>query len=193
MRACIPGVFVSIRRPIDEFPAVVFAEAAARSRRYGGLLLVPNRRPAMPIRSSICGCSTVLALLAFFAVSALGQTPSSPPVSMEQEIEDLRAENAAVREQLKTLVDTVNKLQRRLDEGPATVVREFPSSTPPPTQPLTATPLVAESAIRTPSSKLAQTVSSQTPAANAALNTPPAVAQLASTSGQPESVPAPQI
>jgi hypothetical protein len=61
-------------------------------------------------------------------------------------------------------------------------VREVPS--PPPTQPLTA--------INTPASKPAQTASNQTPAANAALNTPPAVTPLASTSRQPESVPAPQ-
>ena len=74
----------------------------------------------MPIRSA------VLALSALFAASALGQAPSSSSASMEQEIKDLRAENAAVREQLKTLVDTVNKLQRRLDGEPATVVREIP-------------------------------------------------------------------
>ncbi len=134
----------------------------------------------------------LLALLAFFAASALGQAPSSSSPSMEQEIEDLRAENAAVREQLKTLVDTVNKLQRRLDGEPATVVREFPPPTPPPTQPLTATPPVAQSAISTPASKPAQTAPSQTPATVAALNTPPVVTQLASTSGQPESIPAPQ-
>ncbi len=125
---------------------------------------MPNGRPAMPIRSSIYRCSAVLTLSAFFAASALGQAPSSSSASMEREIEDLRAENAAVREQLKTLVDTVNKLQRRLDGEPATLVRESPPPTPP-TQPPTATP-----------------------AANAALNTPPAVTPLASTSGQPESV-----
>jgi len=122
----------------------------------------------------------------FFGACALGQAPSSASASIEQEIKDLRVENAAVREQLKTLVDTVNKLQRRLDEEAATVVREFPSPTASPTQPPTVTPLVAESAISTPASKLA--VSSKTPAANAALDTPPAVAQLASTSVQPESV-----
>src|SRR5690242_17300881 len=146
----------------------------------------------MPIRSSISGWSALLALAAFFAASALGQAPSSSSASMEQEIENLRAENAAVREQLKTLVDTVNKLQRRLDGEPATVVRESPPPTPSPTQPLTATPPVAQSANSTPAGKPAQTASSQTPAANAALNTPPAVTVLASTPGQPESVPAPQ-
>ena len=147
---------------------------------------MPNGRPTMPIRSSIYGCSVVWALSVFFGACALGQAPSSASASIEQEIKDLRVENAAVREQLKTLVDTVNKLQRRLDEEAATVVREFPSPTASPTQPPTVTPLVAESAISTPASKLA--VSSKTPAANAALDTPPAVAQLASTSVQPESV-----
>jgi hypothetical protein len=144
---------------------------------------VPNGKPAMLIRSA------VLALSALFAASALGQASSSSSASMEQEIKDLRSENAAVREQLKMLVDTVNKLQRRLDGEPATVVHE---STPPPTQPLTATPAVAQSAISTPAGKPPQTASSQTPAANAALNTQPAVTVLASTPGQPESVPAPQ-
>ena len=145
----------------------------------------------MPIRSSIYGCSAVLALSAFFAASALGQAPSSSSASMEQEIENLRAENAAVREQLKTLIDTVNKLQRRLDGEPATVVRESPlhfSSNAATDRDSTC----GESAISTPASKPAQTASIQTPAANAALNTPPAVTQSASTSGQPESVPAPQ-
>ena len=84
----------------------------------------------MPIRS------VVLALSALFAASALGQAPSSSSAGVEQEIKDLRAENAVVREQLKTLVDTVDKLQRRLDGEPVTVVHK---STPPPTQPLTAT------------------------------------------------------
>ena len=120
------------------------------------------RRPTVPIRSSIY-CSAVLALSAFLADSALGQTPSSSSANIVQEIEDLRAENAAVREQLKTLLDTLNKLQRRLDGEPATEVREVPLPAPAPTQPL-----------------------------NAALNTPAPVTQLGSTSEQPDSVPAPQ-
>ena len=146
---------------------------------------MPNGRPAMLMRSSIYGCSAVLSLSAFFVASALGQAPSSSSASVEQKIEDLRAENAVVLEQLKALVDKVNQLQRRLDGEPASVVRESPSPTPPPPHPLTATPVVA------PASSPAQT-SGQTSRANAALITPPAVAQSASTSGQPESVPAPQ-
>ncbi len=145
----------------------------------------------MPVRSSIYGCSAVLAVAAFFASSALGQAPSSSS-NIEQEIEALRAENAAVREQLKTLLDTVNKLQRRLGGEPVTVVRDVPPPTPPPTQPLTATPLVVQSAIITPANKPPQTASSETPAENAALNIPPTVTQSASTSGQPVSVPAQQ-
>ena len=153
---------------------------------------MPDGRPAMPLRSAIHGCSAVLAVSAFFVASALGQAPPSSSASMEQEIENLRAENAAVREQLRALLAEVDKLERRLDGGPANVVRETPPPATPPTQPLTATPFAAQSAIITPASTPAQTASSQTPAANAALTTPPAVAQLASTSGQPEPVPAPQ-
>jgi hypothetical protein len=110
---------------------------------------------------------------------------------MEQEIEALRAENAAVREQLKTLIDTVDKLQRRLDDQPATAVREAPA----PTQTLTASPLVALPATGTPASKLDQT-SSQALAASAALNRPsantPAATPSASPSAQQDLVPAPQ-
>src|SRR6185369_6017531 len=118
----------------------------------------------MLIRSLVYGCSAVLALFAFLAPSALGQAPSSSSPNMEQKDEDLRAEIAAVREQLKALVDTVNKLQRRLDGEPATVVRESSPLTPTPAQPLTATPLVAESTNNTP----ARTASSQISAANGA-------------------------
>jgi len=146
----------------------------------------------MLMRSSTYGCSAVLSLSAFFVASALGQAPSSSSASVEQKIEDLRAENAVVLEQLKALVDKVNQLQRRLDGEPASVVRESPSPTPPPPHPLTATPVVAPSAIISPASSPAQTASGQTSRANAALITPPAVAQSASTSGQRESVPAPQ-
>src|SRR6476646_9448120 len=100
--------------------------------------------PAMTIRSSIYGCSAVLALSAFFATSALGQAPSSSSASMEQELENLRAENAASRELLKALADKVDKLQRRLDGEPATVVHESPPLTLPPTQPLPTAPIVAQ-------------------------------------------------
>src|SRR5215510_13738318 len=147
----------------------------------------------MTIRSSIYGCSAVLALSAFFAPSALGQAPSSSSASMEQEIENLRAENAASRELLKALADKVDKLQRRLDGEPATVVHESPPLTPPPTQPLTTTPIVAQPAMITSASEPPQTALSQTSVVNAASSTSPEVAQpVASTSGQLESAPAPQ-
>jgi hypothetical protein len=139
----------------------------------------------MTIRSSIYGCSAVLALSPFFAPSALGQAPSSLSAGMEQEIENLRAENAAVRELLKSLADKVDKLQRRLDGEPATPLRESPPPVAPPTQLFTVTSFVAQPAINTP----VQTPSVQTPAANGAFNTPPAAAQSVNTSGPPESVP----
>src|SRR5207248_1029054 len=96
----------------------------------------------------------------------------SPPSNLESEVKEVRAENSAIREQLRklqeqqdTLLHVVGELQRRLDGQPA---------------------------ISRPASKPEQATSSQTPAANAALNTPPAVTESASTSGQPESVPAAQ-
>ena len=66
---------------------------------------------------------------------------------MEQELENLRAENAASRELLKALADKVDKLQRRLDGEPATVVHESPPLSPPSTEQLTTTPLAAQPAI----------------------------------------------
>jgi hypothetical protein len=74
------------------------------------------------------------------AVSAAGQAPSSSSAGIEQEIENLRTENAAVRQQLDKLIDTVSKLQRRLDGEAANAVHEFPSPAPPPAQSLAATP-----------------------------------------------------
>jgi hypothetical protein len=111
----------------------------------------------MTIRSSIYSCSAVLALSAFFAPSAQGQAPSSSSASMEQEIENLRAENAAARELLKALDDKVAKLQRRLDGEPATVAHESPPLTLPPTQLLTTTPLVGQPAVIIPASEPPQT------------------------------------
>ena len=69
----------------------------------------------MTIRSSIYACSAVLALSAFFAPSAQGQAPSSSSANVEQEIENLRAENAAARDLIKDLADKIDKLQQRLD------------------------------------------------------------------------------
>lgn len=121
----------------------------------------------MRIRSSIYVCPAVLALSAFFVPSALGQASSPSPASMEQEIENLRAENAAERELLKALADKVDKLQRRLDGESATVVDESPPVTLPPTQPLPTTPLVAQpepvslQAAQPESGRLRQTIESR--------------------------------
>jgi len=103
----------------------------------------------MTMRSSIFGCSAVLALSAFLAPSSQGQAPSSSSTSTEQEIKELRAENEAARELLKDLADKVDKLQRRLDGDPAAVVHESPPPTSSPTQAVTTTPVVAQPAIVT--------------------------------------------
>jgi hypothetical protein len=129
----------------------------------------------MTIGSSIYVCSAVLAESAFFAASAQGQAPSSSPASVEQRIENLRAENAAARELIKALADKVDKLQGRLDREPATVVHESCPLTPP-TPPLSTTPLVTQPAIIRETSEPPQT----------------ALSQAASTSGPLKSSPAPQ-
>ena len=126
----------------------------------------------MTIRSSTYGCSAVLALSTLFAPSALGQTPSSSSASMEQEIENLRAENAASRELVKALADKVDKLQRRLD-GEPTLVHESSALTPPPTQLLTTTPPVAQPTTVATASEPPQAAISQTSVANAASSTSP--------------------
>lgn len=137
----------------------------------------------MTISSSIYGCLAVLALSAFFGPSALGQSPSSSSANMEQEMENLRAENKAQRELLEALADKVDKLQRRLDGEPITVGRESPPPSAPPTQPVSATTFMPEPAIST-----VQTPSIQTPAEYAAFNTPLAPTQSATTSAPPQSV-----
>jgi len=118
----------------------------------------------MTIRSSIFGCSAVLVLSAYLAPSSQGQATSPSSASTEQEIKNLQAESAAARKLLKDLADKVDKLQRRLDGEPATVVHESPPLTTPPTEAVTRTPLVAQPAIVTRASEPSQTASTQTPA-----------------------------
>ena len=91
---------------------------------------------------------------------------------LKDEIEEVKAENAAVREllrkmeeQQKTLLDQVDRLQRRLDGSTATEAS------------------IAGQPVVTPT-----TGDASVPAANAALNTPPAGTNPASTSVQPAPV-----
>jgi hypothetical protein len=95
---------------------------------------------------------------------------------LKDEIEAVKAENAMVREllrkmeeQQKTLLEQVDRLQRRLDGGTATDVSIAGQPGVPPA-----------------------TADAPVPAANAALITPPAVADSASTSVQSASAAAPQ-
>jgi TolA-binding protein len=97
------------------------------------------------------------------------------PKDVQAEIEAVKAENAAVREllrkmeeQQKTLLEQVDRLQRRLDGGTATDAS------------IAGQPIVSPT-----------TADASAPAANAALNTPPAATNPASTSGQPAPVSAP--
>ncbi len=118
--------------------------------------------------------------LASFAISARAQTPESQPASLESEVTAVRAENGVIRDELRkleeqqqTLLQLVDRLQRKLDGRSATAAEQ--SSPSPQTEP-------TASAISAASGALAETASSQTPAANA-LNTPAAETQSANTSG----------
>lgn len=102
----------------------------------------------MPVHSEYIKRSIVLALtsVALFAISAFGQSPAinspdkriavaekkvaadeSKPKDLQSEVDAMKAENAAVREllrkmeeQQKTLLEQVDRLQRRLDGSTAT-------------------------------------------------------------------------
>jgi hypothetical protein len=93
---------------------------------------------------------------------------------VEDEIVELRSDNAAIREQLKTLMDLVTKLQKRLDGEPAAVASESPAA-PPPKQEATA---------ETSGESTADHAATQPPSI---MNTPQAGTPFASTSGQPTS------
>jgi len=92
---------------------------------------------------------------------------------LKDEIEAVKAENAAVREllhkmaeQQKTLLETVERLQRRLDGG-STTDASIAGKTPAPST----------------------TADGSVPAANTGLNTPPAVTNPATTPAQPAAAP----
>jgi len=103
--------------------------------------------------------------------------PDEPkPKDLQSEVDAVKAENAAVREllrkmeeQQKTLLEQVDRLQRRLDGGTATDVSMAGQPTVPP-----------------------PTADASMPAANAASNTPQAETDSASSSTQPASVATPQ-
>jgi septal ring factor EnvC (AmiA/AmiB activator) len=66
----------------------------------------------------------VYTLVTSFTTSAYGQSPAGLS-GLEKEVADVKAENAAVREQLrkmeeqqKALVEMIDRLQRRLDGQP---------------------------------------------------------------------------
>jgi len=76
--------------------------------------------------------SAVLALV-LLAATTYGQAPAVPPGSVESEVARIKAENAALREQLrrveeqqKTLLELVNQLQQRLGPTTTTMAAEAP-------------------------------------------------------------------
>ncbi len=76
--------------------------------------------------------SALLALV-LLAATTYGQAPAVPPGSVESEVAGIKAENAALREQLrrveeqqKTLLELVNQLQQRLGPTTTTMAAEAP-------------------------------------------------------------------
>jgi len=140
-----------------------------------------------------------LVIISALALSTPVRAQAQPLPNVEEQVNQIRAENSVLREELrelkeqqKTLLKLVGELERRLDGEPPSGAREFPLLTPRPAQPLTTIPLAAPSAVTTPASNSAQTVSSLTPAAAGALNTSPAVTGTASAPVPPASVNSPQ-
>ena len=91
-----------------------------------------------PVHHKLCVALTALATVAILASSAFAQsTPAEASTEdLERDVETLKAENAAVRELLRTmekqqqiLLEQVDRLQRRLDATPTTLL---PTSGPPP-------------------------------------------------------------
>jgi hypothetical protein len=94
----------------------------------------------MFIPRAYCGRPAAWALtsIVLFATSAYGQASGSLPSDLESEVSAVKAENAALREQVRkieeqqrALLDLVNQLQRRLD-GPQ-IAETRPAQSPAPT------------------------------------------------------------
>ena len=62
----------------------------------------------------------VLVLVALFATSAFGQTPPAAPGTIESQIEQVNAENAALREQLRKIEEQQKKLEELIRESQPT-------------------------------------------------------------------------
>ena len=123
----------------------------------------------MPVHREYIKRSIVLALtsVALFSISAFGQSPAinstdkriaiaekkvaadePKPKDLQSEVEAMKAENAAVREllrkmeeQQKTLLEQVDRLQRRLDGSTATDISAASQSTAPAALPHSPRPL----------------------------------------------------
>ncbi len=93
----------------------------------------------MSILASFRFCAAfALTLAMMFVISAHGQTPASSPGSLEREVAGVKAENAALREQLrnleeqqKAMLSLMQQLQRRLDGTPAAAAQEQTAAQPP--------------------------------------------------------------
>src|SRR5678816_3834111 len=82
-----------------------------------------KRRPPVRIRGE---CSQTIAvtltLVGFFATSVFGQTPESGPGTLESQVESVKAENAALREQLRKIEEQQKELLELIRLSQPTVV-----------------------------------------------------------------------
>src|SRR5947209_6104271 len=101
---------------------------------------LPRKKPDMSITplSRKSPAALLLTCLALFTTSALAQ---SPPSSLEKEVQEMRTENTAIREQIgkleeqqRALLNAIDQLQRKLDGRPAVIAQQ----SPPPAQPASA-------------------------------------------------------
>ena len=134
--------------------------------------------------------------LALFTTSVRAQAP--PPTRLESEVTEMRAENGVIREQLrkleeqqKTILQLMDELQRKLDGRPAAVAQQSAPAPEPEPVPVDGS---AARDVSIPGKPIvpSTTAVASAPAANAALNTPPAVTGSASTSVRPAFVAPPQ-
>jgi hypothetical protein len=164
------------------------------------LFSLPRKKPVMSITRVFRKSPGALAVtcLALFTTSVRAQAPQPPPTSLEREVQEMRIENNAIREHLgklekqqKTILQLIDKLQRKLDGRPAAVAQQSaPALQPEPV--LVDRGTAPDVSIPGKTIVPSTTAHASAPAENAALNTPPAVTGSVSTSIKPASVASPQ-
>ena len=92
----------------------------------------------MRILSGKSSAAVALTSLTLFASSTRAQDPQSQPSRLESEVMEMRAENGAIREQLRkleeqqrTILQLMDELQRKLDGRPPAIAQQSPPAPQP--------------------------------------------------------------